>query len=101
MGAVGRNPAFKIRGFRLLICETQITTQVTRFAISMTSLFCRSSVQARHTGHIAFLGHFCQAAECWPAPEPDGSSVLVMVRKDIFAQPALRVSGGLSAYMTF
>jgi hypothetical protein len=39
MGAAGRNPVFKIRGFELFICETQITTQPARFAISKASLF--------------------------------------------------------------
>ena len=37
-GAVGSNSVFNIRGFRLLICETQITTHLPRFAISLASL---------------------------------------------------------------
>ena len=38
-GAVGSNSVINIRGFRLLICETQITTHLPRFAISLASLF--------------------------------------------------------------
>src|SRR6266851_3513824 len=47
---VGDIPVINIRGFRLLICETQITTQLARFAISIASLF---SLQ------------FCTGAPCW------------------------------------
>ena len=38
-GAVGSKSVINIRGFRLLICETQITTHRPRFAISLASLF--------------------------------------------------------------
>jgi hypothetical protein len=38
-GAVGSKSVINIRGFRLLICETQITTHRARFAISLASLF--------------------------------------------------------------
>ena len=38
-GAVGSKSVINIRGFRLLICETQITTHRPHFAISLASLF--------------------------------------------------------------
>ena len=37
-GAVGSNSVINIRGFRLLICETQIKTHLPRFAILLVSL---------------------------------------------------------------
>ncbi len=52
-------PRNHLLGFRLLICETQVKTRRTRFAISMASYFRRSWQRCRpiNLPHIGLFGH--------------------------------------------